>query len=219
MNIDSNGVTEAEAKNVLSKNNQICSVELQSATRELVKFAAQNLPELKCLTLTKYQGGVSDDEIHFKNVYNYSVVIGSNNKVTPENIIFTNLRVFQTDALPSKNLWWIDFIGENENLTTLVQHSVTLNNQAFLELSEALLNLNLEEVSVVLAADVDAQNVVQFVEDNIELKKLNIKAYKNNEPIAKALRKEFGNKWTLTQSTFEINLEKNEEALDDHKTE
>lgn len=61
---------------------------------------------------------------------------------------------------------------------------------------------------MVLAADVVAESVAQFVEDNAELKKLNMKVDKSNESIVKVLREEFRDTWT--QSTIEINFEKNE---------
>lgn len=67
-----------------------------------------------------------------------------------------------------------------------------LITEHLLKLSKTALNLNLMEVYVVLAANVEAKNVVQFVKDNKQLKKLNMKVYKNNEVIAEALQEEFG---------------------------
>lgn len=37
---------------------------------------------------------------------------------------------FAAQNLPSQNLWCIDFVGKNENLKTLVQQGVTINNRA-----------------------------------------------------------------------------------------
>lgn len=166
-------------------------------------------------------------ESSVENVYNYSITFGQDNNATLENVTFTNLTVFQTDGLPSQNLWWIDFVGKNENLKTLIQNGTRLfnedllYNQALLKLSEKAIDLNLAEVHLFLGKDVEAKNVVQFVKNNGQLKKLTVKVFStNNVEIYVAFQEEFRDTWTLNHAEklwAEIILEKNAQELEIYK--
>lgn len=209
----SNSLNEELLVALFKKNQHIRSLSSSGISRYLLNAAAEELPNLKELRVDFYYEDSKDGrpyagsnkQIRFENVTKFSMT-GSSHSM-PSDIHFNRLIELQTDTFPRTCSRWIDFIERNEHLEKLRIYGHYLNHTEFSRIAAA--KLNLTEMTVDLAFDVENELIVQFINSHKQLNKFNLKLI--SEDIANTtvdvLQKNIDSKWKISKHSTEIVLE------------
>lgn len=200
--------TENEVFNILKRNPQIRSLELDKSSRKFLMKVNQILPRLESLRLLHYfPFSESVERIVFENVKNFSIAESAES--APKNIEFPKLMEYHTENLkPGLYNKWMELV---ENSTYLKKLYVEKVNDARL-LNLTTIGLNLSEVYFNLKSDVNDQTIVRFIKNNEQLKTIHFTrdTYKINvfKTVAETLRQQYGDKWTIEEELFSMFLKR-----------
>lgn len=188
---------------ILIKNNpKIQSLNLKNLSWKLLKVAAENLVGLKYLNLKHYSESDDDDEakLEFKNVKTLKMKKGSHSM--PKGAAFANIEKFVTDARPSNCSRWMEFVSNSKTLKKLTIYR-PFSNDEMQRISSIHSQVN--KAFLELKGDVEGENVIKFMENNTELRKLTLKLHSLDliEPLEKSLRAKLPERWLLyVEDTF-----------------
>lgn len=202
-------VTASVIMNIIRKNPQIRSINFKRATPQLLKIAADFLPNLESLELSYYEENQHDLDIHFKHVKSFKVHFCPKQTV-PSGISFgDSLEEYQFQAYP-QNHRYTDFIVNNRNLKK-IRGKFGLENRDIEQLAAA--DLNVVEMSIACHHYVRAANLVKLIENCKKLKRLHL-SIDSNLPIyeiATSLRERFESEWIIDVKYDSMVLEKKNE--------
>lgn len=195
------GFVETDVVEMITKNKQLKSLSLENASKKLLKFVSQHMLNLQSIEIVKYLQDTSNDElILFESVKNVSL---NYNSEVPERIIFSQLTELKLECFPELSDTWIDFIIRNSNLSKLI-----INCQISETHIAALHLMNLIEVSFTCTPNTNTKTIIEFIESNNKIQKIELKTFDNllkNELLnSKSLRHE----WKVKDLNFGIEIER-----------
>lgn len=199
--------SEADAAQLIKNHPKIRELILRYPSRNLLKIVANGLFFLEKLTLQHYEERTDDDDeaIYFGNLNKLAMERCARSMVS--NVTFGNLQEFQTDAFPSQCIRWINFIESDKNLRHF-QSTLHIHEAQIVRLAQA--DLNLEDVSILCAADVRVDSVMQFIESCKRLKRIQLRMLSINflNTILSALKQRFREDWIITESMRDVYIQR-----------
>lgn len=204
--------TQDDVEALLRKNPQIRSVKFNYCTRPFLKIVSEILPNLQELEIDNYRNALTGDNgepITFKNVTYFAVRTGAES--APQNIFFPRLHEFFTNVFPRNCYKWIDFVRNCTTLKILQVSGAFITNEQLGRLAER--SLDLDEVHIQLNTNVNDETIIEFVTVNKNIGKILFSKQKKSDSlmsIANTIRSNFGNKWKITETKYEMLLESTE---------
>lgn len=187
-------------------NPQIRKLVLGNLSRKLLNSVATNFPNLEMLELQQFGHFRSEDaqlELHFDKLK--VLKMQRCFQSIPNNATFEALEEFETDGLPAKCKKWIHFIENNKNLKRL-RVTRTIDNAAVSQLSS--INSNLVEIKLLCGKDVDDKSIIELIENNKELRKIQLIFEKSMNSTIGVLQSTFRSGWIIEVGKDYIILEK-----------
>lgn len=184
------------------RNPQIKALNLQGVTSvELLKTIDENLLELEVLRFQMPNDFLSHSNVVFqfnsvKNVY-ISDYLGH---IRLGNITFEQLERLQLTNTGDVDKAWINFIVEHRRLKSIKVGYV--NESTLLALSSN----HLEEVNLRFDRNIEAENIVQFLEGNPQMGKLTLDLAKWSTQTFYSLTEKLENKWRVATVNNRYNL-------------
>lgn len=194
-------------KKLLKKNSHIESLMLSHTIRSTLKFVADHLPQLKHLELENVIEiePNAHEIIHFEHLK--SVQITRTRNCPLSNISFAHLLNFECDCGDPGNL--LIFIETNTNLQKVILNGQCFDNAAIWRMAVA--KLNLMELSIFYANDVECDTIVRLIESSHNLQRLHLqKCMATNgmaanlcsiDAVVEMLNRLFGQEWTIEQKS------------------
>lgn len=184
----------------VAKNPQIETLRTQlwntSTPIEFLRMVSKKLPWLTTLEFNTPVNESSSDPIHFENVKNVSIK-NRNLHSNPVKLIFNHLNRLELVMYDSIDDEWVDFIGKNKDLQTLVVKVGYFNNATLSELSTKLHNLIAAEIRCCVSTDIDV--ILRFLESNKRLETLILSPFPvGHKTFFKTLREKFDTQWIIT---------------------
>lgn len=170
---DIDRIDDAAFKRFIKKNPQIRTMKLLHGSRRSLEFISKFSTNLETLKIKWYDERVPNEgrqQIYFGNVKRLEMEHSSQS--IPENITFSNLIEFKSDAHPNNCHKWIDFVDQNRNVSILRLTGRYINNAEFSML--VTFNLSLTEDSLKCDSDVNGQTIIQFIENSKDLRQINL---------------------------------------------
>lgn len=202
--------TESLTMELIRKNPQIQSMTLRNVSPDLLKAVADRLPNLKKLELYNFD---EDDkntyEFHFEQVKQFR--IGQNNSQSMlTNITFSDkLEEFEVEALPNDLKYCLKFLEGKYLRKFTVFGDGELTNDDILRMTN--IKLNIIEMSLNCAEDVQDENIAGLIENSRELNKLHLNFYKQKNEMSKMvfmLREHFEDEWMINDGENDIFLQR-----------
>jgi len=197
-------LTNKFAAELIRKNSHIRSLALESASVELIKNAADLLPQLERLELVCGQNKFNhnNESISFPNV---KIFKEGNSKFVSNyyflNLKFGNVEELYTDDLAENMFNETGFFASNKKLQKLQLEpkygGIYLDSDAFKQLARA--NTTLRQIFINRAVNVEVETILQLIENNKQLEKLQITFYTKNgrESTLKILERKLSYRWSL----------------------
>lgn len=202
--------TESDLRKIITNNPQIKSLILVHCTRGSLNLVNELLPDLRSLGLVYYTEYIFEihPEIVFQQLRSFSIEKSSHS--LPKNISFKRLERFYTDSFPQECNRWIELVQKSKHLEKLHVKDGLISNDHLSRLASS--NLYLNEISLVCNKDVNDEAIIQFVENNGNVVKIDIS---KNMPglltmVAETFRKDFANDWRINESEYKVSLDKSE---------
>lgn len=197
---DYNGIKPFIA-NIIQKNAQIRSVDLEFPEWNMIKFIADHLPNLEHLNIFDYSSVEFNAEdrsnIHFEHLKTFKG-IGE----FPEMITFGDKIEYFRIYEPMKNTKFIDVIESSKSLKKLEIHTASLclpfDEDSMARLTAAQLNIN--KMYFTLDGNIGTSSIIKFIESCKYLEYFNLHLLQGENEvfeIAEILHKHFQNQWTL----------------------
>lgn len=181
----------------IEKHPHIKRLRLRKSSVELLQVVNDKLPELEVFDfhlpkdLHLYQGDQIKLERYEKvgiRDYDHRNILGK--------IAFNQLKHLELTIVGKVNENWIEFIGENTALETLIIAQGDLINSMVLKLSTKLNSLI--KADIWCYSDIEVDTIVQFLMCNAQMTKTHLTFTKSSILFIDALTKRLENDWTVT---------------------
>lgn len=191
---------------LVRNNPQINSLLLENSSRKLLNFVATNLRTLEMLQLRHF-GHFRSEDAQLELRFDKLKVLKMQRcfQSIPNNTTFEALEELETDGLPAKCKKWIQFIENNKNLKQL-RVTRTIGNAAVSQLSS--INSSLVEMNLMLGKDVEDKSIIELIENNKELRKIQLIFEKSINSTLDVLQSTFHHGWIIESGKDYIILEK-----------
>lgn len=210
-------MSENDIEQIVRVNPQIRSLQVHSASETFLRVASEALPNLEFLRIEPiwHQQASNFAEFHgadisFKNVK----ILEVKRPLSACHIEFERLEELRAMFALNRDFeWWLHFIKKNTYLKKFQSIEGRIDDYDILIFAHRG-NLNLEEISITLAKDVEVKSLVELVTANPNTKKFCFKFDEEHSKRAlklSELRDEFKNTWKITHNSDSIELEKNHE--------
>lgn len=196
-------IPEVEFQNLIKKNAQIESMQIDHGDIQFLKFVSDELKNLEILTLLWYNeyypNGITN--VHFENVKKFTIY-----NYSPNYITFRNLVELETNLDPLYLPKWNEYVRANHNLQKLLWTGLYMRRDEFMNLVSE--NSNLVEIYVVCQADVDYVAIVDMLNKCNKLEKLHldfVNFTEFEEPLyhlKEILRENLRGKWIINDGYF-----------------
>jgi len=184
---------------LIAKNPQIKQLRVEETTMGFLKYVSEKLPDLETLAFVvpidspHYQ----ESEIQFERVTELSVT-DFHHHFRSGKFSFKNLKHFELLVDGNIKDEWISFIGNNKNLESLTVTAGYLNEVTFLILSKKFNGLLEAKINLDMARTVGVESVVEFIENNKQMKKITVNFARGSVAYFKELSKLLDKQWKIT---------------------
>lgn len=169
---------EGATTNVIKSNRHVRSLHLLDVNPKLLKFIADEMPNVEDLELQGFEHDLYDSfreyEIYFKSVKKLKFEISF--RKLPRNFSFENLEDLKIVDPDTHDPEWIYFVERNKNLKRVFVSNYRLSGTEFLRFA----SINLTDLSVWIGEDVDNETIANFISNNKNLQ--HIRLNKFSEP-------------------------------------
>lgn len=193
-----NSFSDKEFEMFTQTNSHIRSLKLLNVSEESLKIAIKNLQNLESLNIVEriQKLKTPKEAMHFENVKKLSLDIDGEH--VPNWMTFSKVEELDLTALYSLTDEWIDYITQSNTLRKLkINNQIT--DQIISKLSQK--PLNLIEMSLNIAADVESETIFRLIEQCATLKSIYVMIVKRN--IADKLQEALGNTWQRNEHDFQ----------------
>lgn len=186
----------------LAINSHIQSVYLAESPPNFLEKLNLLLPNLKNLTFA--QLNIHDGQIRFENVQTLTL---EDSYSSPQNLLCPNLRELVVNLRTERYDNWIHFLKNHPFLTKLYLNSFDTTKEQFQTITADLPNLVEMSISSWNSVGIDANTIVEFLENHSELKRFHMDLFVGKDE--EILRRKIDPQWTITNVKFGLVFERN----------
>lgn len=186
--INSEYWVEGPTTNVIKTNRHVRSLHLLDVNPKLLKFIADEMPNVENLELQGFEHDLYDCfrkyDIYFKSVIKLKFEISF--RKLPRNFSFENLEDLEIVDPDTHDPEWIDFVERNKNLKRVFVSNYRLNGTEFPRFA----SMKLTDLSVWIGEDVDNETIANFISNNTNLQHFRLNKFSESDEETKDLIKQ-----------------------------
>lgn len=194
------GFVEQDLVQMISLNPQIYSLSISGVSMKLLMFLSEYSPNLRCLSLHWIlQNSPYQTHIQFKNVRQLDVKASQD--YFSRIVTFDGLEEFNLECFFYVGDIWLSFIRRHASIKKLVISNGQLSEN---QLRDLIGNIpNLVEATITIARDVDLQLMIQFLNQNPKMQKLDLSFRGIDEiDVSKAFENTIQRNWNVLNTAF-----------------